>query len=132
MRFAVRPFWILPFGTAGRMRRSEAKERFAVSRLKKETKDVCSASVSAATPDECPIICIVEVSKPIYRFKAGNEDRDLPDVIPYLQETKKTPPVAPYAAPVGFAMIITTMVNCVVKANLQNPLPHKMYKIQNK
>ena len=75
---------------AGRlMSRSEAKESFTVSQFKKEMKDVYSTSVNASTLDECPMAYkdmesitgnigptaeVVKVIRPIYNFKAGNED----------------------------------------------------------
>ena len=71
------------------MSRAAAKQSFTVSEFKKQMAEVYTTSVSRATLDECPMAYkgmedivdnigpTVEISKvirPIYNFKAGEED----------------------------------------------------------
>lgn len=77
-----------PHGAGRLMSRSEAKQSFTVSEFKKQMKDIYSTSVSSSTLDECPMayksmddivnnisetVDILNVIKPIYNFKAGEE-----------------------------------------------------------
>ncbi|MBR6872175.1 MAG: RtcB family protein [Ruminococcus sp.] len=77
-----------PHGAGRLMSRSAAKESFTVSEFKKQMSGIYTTSVSSATLDECPMAYksfediadnitdtaeIVEVIKPIYNFKAGDE-----------------------------------------------------------
>lgn len=78
-----------PHGAGRLMSRAEAKQSFTVSEFKKQMAGIYTTSVSKATLDECPMAykgmqdildCIeptAEVTKiirPIYNFKAGDED----------------------------------------------------------
>jgi len=78
-----------PHGAGRLMSRSKAKQSFTVSEFKKQMKDVYTTSVNKETLDECPMAYknmddivnnigptadIVKVIKPIYNFKAGEED----------------------------------------------------------
>lgn len=79
-----------PHGAGRLMSRSEAKESFTVSEFKKQMKGIYSTSVCSGTLDECPMAYkgmedivnnigdtaeIISIIKPIYNFKAGDEDR---------------------------------------------------------
>ena len=78
-----------PHGAGRLMSRAEAKQSFTVSEFKKQMADVYTTSVSKATLDECPMAYkgmedildnigptaeVVKIIKPIYNFKAGEED----------------------------------------------------------
>ena len=78
-----------PHGAGRLMSRAEAKQSFTVSEFKKQMADVYTTSVSKATLDECPMVYkgmedvldnigptaeVVKIIKPIYNFKAGDED----------------------------------------------------------
>ena len=78
-----------PHGAGRLMSRAAAKQSFTVSEFKKQMAEVYTTSVSRATLDECPMAYkgmedivdnigpTVEISKvirPIYNFKAGEED----------------------------------------------------------
>lgn len=78
-----------PHGAGRLMSRSEAKERFTVSEFKHEMEGIYSTSVSRSTLDESPMAYkgmgdivdnigptaeIERIIKPIYNFKAGEED----------------------------------------------------------
>ena len=78
-----------PHGAGRLMSRAEARQSFTVSQFKKEMAEVYTTSVSKATLDECPMAYkgmrdildnigptaeVVKVIKPIYNFKAGDED----------------------------------------------------------
>ena len=78
-----------PHGAGRLMSRAEAKQSFTVSEFKKQMADVYTTSVSKATLDECPMAYkgmedildnigptaeVVKVIRPIYNFKAGDED----------------------------------------------------------
>jgi len=71
------------------MSRSAAKESFTVSEFKKQMDGIYTTSVGRSTLDECPMAYknmddivgnigptadVVTVIKPIYNFKAGNEE----------------------------------------------------------
>ena len=77
-----------PHGAGRLMSRSEARESFTVSEFKKQMKDIYTTAVSHSTLDECPMAYkkmedivdnigetadIINVIKPIYNFKAGEE-----------------------------------------------------------
>lgn len=77
-----------PHGAGRLMSRAEAKNTFTVSEFKKQMKNVYTTSVNAETLDECPMAYknmediianigptadILEVIKPVYNFKAGEE-----------------------------------------------------------
>lgn len=77
-----------PHGAGRLMSRCEAKQSFTVSEFKKQMKDVFTTSVSAGTLDECPMAYkgmdailnnigdtaeVIDIIKPIYNFKAGEE-----------------------------------------------------------
>jgi len=77
-----------PHGAGRLMSRSKAKESFTVSEFKKQMKGIYTTSVNAETLDECPMayksmedivknitdtVEIVQVMKPIYNFKAGEQ-----------------------------------------------------------
>lgn len=77
-----------PHGAGRLMSRSKAKESFTVSEFKKQMKGIYTTSVNAETLDECPMayksmkdivdcvgdtVCIQQVIKPIYNFKAGEQ-----------------------------------------------------------
>lgn len=78
-----------PHGAGRLMSRAEAKQSFTVSEFKKQMVDVYTTSVSKTTLDECPMAYkgmedildnigptaeVVKIIKPIYNFKAGDED----------------------------------------------------------
>lgn len=78
-----------PHGAGRLMSRAEAKQSFTVSEFKKQMAEVYTTSVSKATLDECPMAYkgmedilnnieptaeVTKIIKPIYNFKAGNED----------------------------------------------------------
>ena len=78
-----------PHGAGRLMSRSEAKERFTVSEFKHEMEGIYSTSVSRSTLDESPMAYkgmqdivdnigptaeIMSIIKPIYTFKAGEDD----------------------------------------------------------
>lgn len=80
-----------PHGAGRLMSRSEAKNSFTVSEYKKQMNGIYSTSISKSTLDECPMAYksmddivnnisptadIVKVIKPIYNFKAGEENDD--------------------------------------------------------
>ena len=68
---------------------TQAKQSFTVSEFKKQMADIYTTSVSKATLDECPMAYkdmkdivdnigptaeIEKIIKPIYNFKAGDEE----------------------------------------------------------
>lgn len=78
-----------PHGAGRLMSRSAAKETFTVSEFKKEMEGIYTTSVGRSTLDECPMaykgmedivgnieptVNVDAVIKPIYNFKAGDED----------------------------------------------------------
>lgn len=78
-----------PHGAGRLMSRGEAKRSFTVSEFKKQMSDVYTTSVSKATLDECPMVYkemqdilnnidptaeVVKIIRPVYNFKAGDED----------------------------------------------------------
>lgn len=78
-----------PHGAGRLMSRTKAKQSFTVSEFKKQMKDIYTTSVNKDTLDECPMAYktmddivnnigptadIVKVIKPLYNFKAGEED----------------------------------------------------------
>ena len=78
-----------PHGAGRLMSRSEAKNNFTVSEFKKQMKGIFTTSVNSSTLDECPMayktmddivnnigdtVEINKVIKPIYNFKAGDEE----------------------------------------------------------
>ena len=78
-----------PHGAGRLMSRKEAKESFTVSAFRKEMKGIFSTSINSETLDECPMaykrmedivnnisptVDIDEIIKPIYSFKAGEEE----------------------------------------------------------
>lgn len=78
-----------PHGAGRLMSRSKAKQSFTVSEFKKQMKDVYTTSVNKQTLDECPMAYknmddivnnigptadIIKMIKPIYNFKAGEEN----------------------------------------------------------
>lgn len=78
-----------PHGAGRLMSRSAAKESLKMEDFKASMKDVFTTSVSTATIDEAPMaykpaedilenikdLCdVVEIIKPIYNIKAGDED----------------------------------------------------------
>lgn len=78
-----------PHGAGRLMSRSAAKESFTVSEFKKQMEGIYTTSVSRSTLDECPMaykdikdivdnieptVTINAVIKPIYNFKAGDEE----------------------------------------------------------
>ncbi|MCR5600294.1 MAG: RtcB family protein [Ruminococcus sp.] len=78
-----------PHGAGRLMSRSQAKQSFTVSEFKKQMDGIYTTSVNAQTLDECPMayksmedivdnigdtVEINEVIKPIYNFKAGEEN----------------------------------------------------------
>ena len=78
-----------PHGAGRLMSRSAARESFTVSEFKKQMKGIYSTSVCSGTLDECPMAYkgmedivnnigdtaeIISVIKPIYNFKAKDED----------------------------------------------------------
>lgn len=77
-----------PHGAGRLMSRSKAKESFTVSEFKKQMEGIYTTSVNIGTLDECPMayksmddivnciedtVSIVQVIKPIYNFKAGEQ-----------------------------------------------------------
>ena len=71
------------------MSRTQAKNSFTVSEFKKQMNGIYTTSVSSSTLDECPMAYkpidaivdnigdtadIVDIIKPIYNFKAGDEE----------------------------------------------------------
>ena len=78
-----------PHGAGRIMSRGEAKEKLTLSEFKKQMQGIYTTSVSRSTIDEAPMayksidditgniedtVEIDEIIKPIYNFKAGNED----------------------------------------------------------
>ena len=78
-----------PHGAGRLMSRKKAKNSYTVSQFKKEMKGIFTTSVNAQTLDECPMaykgmqdiienigetVEIEKVMKPIYNFKAGEEE----------------------------------------------------------
>ena len=78
-----------PHGAGRLMSRADAKQTFTVSEFKKQMAEVYTTSVSKATLDECPMAYkgmqdildnidptadVVKIIRPIYNFKAGDED----------------------------------------------------------
>ena len=78
-----------PHGAGRLMSRAQAKQSFTVSEFKKQMEQVYTTSVSRATLDECPMAYkgmqdildnigptaqVEKIIKPIYNFKAGDED----------------------------------------------------------
>ena len=78
-----------PHGAGRLMSRSAAKQAFTVSEFKKEMEGIYTTSVSRSTLDECPMaykgmddivnnieptVSIKAVIKPIYNFKAGDNE----------------------------------------------------------
>ena len=78
-----------PHGAGRLMSRSQAKNSFTVSEFKKQMNGIYTTSVSSSTLDECPMAYkpidaivdnigdtadIVDIIKPIYNFKAGDEE----------------------------------------------------------
>lgn len=78
-----------PHGAGRLMSRAGAKQSFTVSEFKKQMADVYTTSVGKATLDECPMAYkgmkdildnigptadVVKIIRPIYNFKAGDED----------------------------------------------------------
>lgn len=78
-----------PHGAGRLMSRSAAKQTFTVSEFKKQMDGIYTTSVSRSTLDECPMayknmsdivenieptVTIETVIKPIYNFKAGDEE----------------------------------------------------------
>lgn len=78
-----------PHGAGRLMSRTKAKQSFTVSEFKKQMKDVYTTSVNKDTLDECPMAYknmdhiisnigptadIMKIIKPVYNFKAGEED----------------------------------------------------------
>ena len=78
-----------PHGAGRLMSRTEAKQSFTVSEFKKQMADVFTTSVNRSTLDECPMAYkgmqdildnigptadVVKIIRPIYNFKAGDED----------------------------------------------------------
>ena len=80
-----------PHGAGRLMSRSAAKQTFTVSEFKKQMSGIYTTSVGQSTLDECPMAYknmedivdnieptakIISVIKPIYNFKAGEEERE--------------------------------------------------------
>lgn len=78
-----------PHGAGRLMSRKEARESFTVSSFRKEMQGIYSTSINSGTLDECPMaykrmedivnnisptVDIDEIVKPIYSFKAGDEE----------------------------------------------------------
>ena len=78
-----------PHGAGRLMSRAQAKQSFTVSEFKKQMADVYTTSVSKSTLDECPMAYkgmedilknigptaeVEKIIRPIYNFKAGDED----------------------------------------------------------
>lgn len=87
-----------PHGAGRLMSRAKAKQSFTVSEFKKQMKDVYTTSVNKDTLDECPMAYknmadivsnigptadILKVIKPVYNFKAGEEDLSVIQDISY-------------------------------------------------
>ena len=79
-----------PHGAGRLMSRADARKSFTVSEFKKQMKKIYTTSVSKATLDECPMAYkgmqdildnigptadVIKVIRPIYNFKAGDQDR---------------------------------------------------------
>lgn len=78
-----------PHGAGRLMSRAQAKQSFTVSEFKKQMADIYTTSVSKSTLDECPMAYkgmqdildnitptadVVKILRPIYNFKAGDEE----------------------------------------------------------
>ena len=78
-----------PHGAGRLMSRAQAKQSFTVSEFKKQMAEVYTTSVGKSTLDECPMAYkdmqdildnigptaeVVKIIRPIYNFKAGDED----------------------------------------------------------
>ena len=78
-----------PHGAGRLMSRAEAKQSFTVSQFKKEMAGIYTTSVGKSTLDECPMayksmediagnigetVEILRTIRPIYNFKAGDEE----------------------------------------------------------
>ena len=78
-----------PHGAGRLMSRADAKQSFTVSEFRKQMADVFTTSVNKSTLDECPMAYkgmqdildnigptaeVVKIIRPIYNFKAGDED----------------------------------------------------------
>ena len=78
-----------PHGAGRLMSRSAAKQSFTVSEFKKQMADIYTTSVNKSTLDECPMAYkgmedilsnieptaqVIKIIKPIYNFKAGDEE----------------------------------------------------------
>ena len=78
-----------PHGAGRLMSRADAKQSFTVSEFKKQMAEVYTTSVNRTTLDECPMAYkgmdaildnigptaqVVKIIRPIYNFKAGEED----------------------------------------------------------
>ena len=78
-----------PHGAGRLFSRSQAKQSFTVSEFKKQMTGIYSSTINSATLDECPMAYksmndivdnigdtadIIEVIKPIYNYKAGEEN----------------------------------------------------------
>ena len=78
-----------PHGAGRLMSRAKAKQSFTVSEFKKQMTGIYTTSVSGATLDECPMAYkgmddiinnigptadIVKIIRPVYNYKAGEED----------------------------------------------------------
>lgn len=78
-----------PHGAGRLMSRAQAKQTFTVSEFKKEMDGIYTTSVGRSTLDECPMaykdmkdivdnigptVVIAAIVKPIYNFKAGDEE----------------------------------------------------------
>ena len=78
-----------PHGAGRLMSRAMAKQSFTVSAFKKQMAEIYTTSVSKATLDECPMAYkgmedilgnigptaeVTKIIRPIYNFKAGDED----------------------------------------------------------
>lgn len=81
-----------PHGAGRLMSRSEAKQSFTVSEFKKQMQGIYTTSVGRDTLDECPMtyksmqdiienveptVEIAKIIKPIYNFKAGEENSEV-------------------------------------------------------
>ena len=78
-----------PHGAGRLMSRAQAKQSFTVSEFKKQMAQIYTTSVNKTTLDECPMAYkgmdaildnigptaqVVKIIRPIYKFKAGEED----------------------------------------------------------
>ena len=78
-----------PHGAGRLMSRAQAKQSFTVSEFKKQMAQIYTTSVNKTTLDECPMAYkgmdaildnigptaqVVKIIRPIYNFKAGEED----------------------------------------------------------